>query len=193
VLVPRSPVAELIANRFEPWLESGAVRGLLDVGTGSGCIAIACAHAFPEALVTATDISPEALEVAAINVESHDMAERVALIETDLVTGLEGLFDVIISNPPYVPAGEEGEMPAEYGFEPALGLYSGTDGLDSARQILQDAPKLLSPNGILVLEVGAQWQLLEDAFSGLPFTWLEFEHGGMGVALLHAAEMPRGN
>lgn len=192
VLVPRSPVAELIHDRFEPWIDSAQVRSILDIGTGSGCIAIACALAFPEAAVTATDISADALEVADLNCRRHAVAARVKLKETDLAAGLQGPFDVIISNPPYVPDAEADDIPAEYGHEPALGLYSGADGLDSARRILQDAPALLSPDGILVLEVGAQWEQLGAAFPQFPFTWLEFEHGGTGVGVLQAADLQAG-
>jgi ribosomal protein L3 glutamine methyltransferase len=190
VHVPRSPIAELIADRFEPWIEAAAVRRILDVGTGSGCIAVACALAFPDAAVTATDISSEALEVARKNVEQHQLAARLRLRQADLLDGVEGTYDIIISNPPYVPESEQTVLPEEYGHEPPLGLFSGSDGLDSARRILQDAPRLLSRNGILVLEVGAQWQALERAFPSVAFTWLEFEQGGEGVALLRAADLP---
>jgi ribosomal protein L3 glutamine methyltransferase len=160
------------------------------VGTGSGCIAVACALAFPDAAVTATDISSEALEVARKNVEQHQLAARLRLRQADLLDGVEGTYDIIISNPPYVPESEQTVLPEEYGHEPPLGLFSGSDGLDSARRILQDAPRLLSRNGILVLEVGAQWQALERAFPSVAFTWLEFEQGGEGVALLRAADLP---
>jgi ribosomal protein L3 glutamine methyltransferase len=190
VLVPRSPIAELIVEGFEPWLQamSGA-RRVLEIGTGSGCIAVACALAFPEAEVIATDISPAALEVAAINVARYGLGQRVRLVETDHAAGLQGPFDLIISNPPYVPADEIAELPPEYKREPELGLVSGSDGLDSARRILQDAPSLMHADSILILEVGAQWEALEEAFPELPFTWLEFEQGGTGVALLHAADL----
>jgi ribosomal protein L3 glutamine methyltransferase len=189
VLIPRSPIAELIAEQFQPWLDSAAVRDVLEIGTGSGCIAIAAALAFPDARVTATDISSDALAVAAANVERHGVSDRVRLVRTDHAYGLTDKFDLIVSNPPYVPQSEMAELPAEYTHEPPLGLVSGGDGLDSARRILQDAPKLMRPGAILVLEVGAQWQALEQAFPALPFTWLEFEYGGTGVALLHADDL----
>lgn len=190
VLVPRSPIAELIIDGFEPWLQpAGKGFRILEIGTGSGCIAVACALALPEAEVTATDISPEALEVAAINVARYGLGRRVQLVETDHAAGLTGPFDLIISNPPYVPADELPELPPEYGREPVLGLVSGSDGLDSARRILQDAPSLMHADSVLILEVGAQWEALERAFPELPFTWLEFEQGGTGVALLHAADL----
>ena len=186
VLIPRSPIAELIIDRFAPWLAAEQVRKILEVGTGSGCIAIACALAFPDAQVVATDISPAALDVAGRNIRRHDVADRVSLKLTDHMDGVAGPFDLIISNPPYVPVAEVAQLPAEYRHEPELGLASGADGLDSARRILQDAAQLLSPSGMLVLEVGAQWTALQEAFPQLPFNWLEFEHGGIGVGVLSA-------
>jgi len=189
VLVPRSPIAELIADRFQPWVAPDSVRRILEIGTGSGCIAIACALAFPEAEVVATDISPEALEVAARNVSRQQVESRLELVRTDHADGISGQFDLLVSNPPYVPSGEARELPVEYGHEPSLGLYSGSDGLDSARRILQDASRLLSPQGVLVLEVGAQWQALEQAFPQLPVIWLEFANGGEGVGIIEAAAL----
>ena len=193
VLVPRSPIAELIADRFDPWVAADGVRRILEIGTGSGCIAIACAHAFPQATVVATDISADALAVAAGNVELHDLANRIELLQTDHAEGVQGEFDLLVTNPPYVPDAEAAELPREYGFEPALGLFSGGDGLDSARRILQDAPLLLSEQGVLVLEVGAQWQVLENTFPAMPFTWLEFESGGEGVAVISRTDIEAGN
>jgi ribosomal protein L3 glutamine methyltransferase len=188
VLIPRSPIAELVAEHFEPWVDPESVQNILEIGTGSGCIAIACALAFPHAQVTATDISAAALEVAAANVRRHGVEDRVRLIETDHVDGITGSFDLIVSNPPYVPQAEMEQLPAEYKVEPSLGLVSGVDGLDSARRILQDAPKLMNHYGILVLEVGAQCAVLDRVFPHLAFTWLEFAHGGIGVALLRAED-----
>ena len=189
VLIPRSPVAELIADRFEPWVEPDSIQRVLEIGTGSGCIAIACAKALPRALVTATDISAAALEVAELNILRHGVADRVRLVQTDHAEGRSGPLDLIVTNPPYVPQSEMADLPVEYAHEPELGLVSGRDGLDSARRILQDASRLLGPNGLLVLEVGSQWRMLERAFPMLPFTWLEFEYGGLGVAVLHAREL----
>jgi ribosomal protein L3 glutamine methyltransferase len=189
VLIPRSPIAELVAEHFLPWVEPASVHNILEIGTGSGCIAIACALAFPNAKVTATDISAAALQVAAGNARRHGVEERVQLIETDHVDGVTGGFDLIVSNPPYVPLGEMGQLPAEYKIEPSLGLVSGVDGLDSARRILQDAPKLMNHHGIMVLEVGAQCAVLDQAFPHLAFTWLEFEYGGIGVALLRKEDL----
>jgi ribosomal protein L3 glutamine methyltransferase len=192
VLVPRSPLAELILDRFEPWLDPARINRVLEIGTGSGCIAIACAANFHDAEVVATDISAEALQVAAENVRQHGLRDRVSLVETDHAEGVNGRFDLILSNPPYVPEAEGSELPAEYGFEPALGLYSGGDGLDSARRILQDAPLLLNEQGALVLEVGAQWQALERAFPAMSFTWLVFQSGGEGVALISRQDIENG-
>lgn len=188
VLIPRSPIAELIADDFSPWLDAQRLQRVLEIGTGSGCIAVACALALPHARVVATDISMAALGIAASNIARHDVSSRVELVCTDLAAGIQDRFDLIISNPPYVPAEEMAELPPEYNHEPSLGLVSGSDGLDSARRILQDAPRLLAPHGALVLEVGAQWQALEQAFPRLPFTWLEFARGGIGVALLYASD-----
>lgn len=186
VLIPRSPFAELIYARFEPWLEPARVSRILEIGTGSGCIAVACALAFPQASVVATDLSADALEVARINVDRHDLETRVKLVEADLFAGVEGRFDLIVTNPPYVPEAEVSELPAEYSHEPALALGSGTDGLESTRRILQDAPRYLEPDGLLAVEVGCGWKQLEAAFPGLPFVWPEFESGGEGIALLRA-------
>ena len=189
VLIPRSPIAELIEARFEPWLKAGRVRSIVEIGTGSACIAISCARAFPEARVVATDISAAALTVARINVAKHGAEGQVQLLETDHLDGIQGTYDLIIANPPYVPREEMAALAAEYRHEPELGLVSGADGLDSARRILQDASGLLDADGLLVLEVGAQWHALEEAFPELAFTWPEFEHGGIGVALVHAADL----
>ena len=184
VLIPRSPIGELIVTRFQPWIDPGDVHQILEIGTGSGCIAITCALVFPDAQVVATDISSAALEVAAANAGRHGVSNRVELIETDHAEGLTGSFDLIVTNPPYVPSDEMAKLPSEYRHEPELALVSGVDGLDSARRILQDAPGLLSAQGALIIEVGAQWEALERAFPRLPFTWLDFEYGGEGVALL---------
>jgi len=189
VLIPRSPFAELIAERFEPWLDPGSVGRILEIGTGSGCIAIALALAFPDSEVVAADLMPDALEVARINVERHNLTERITLVESDLFAGVSGVFDLIVSNPPYVPAGEAVGLPAEYAHEPAVALYSGADGLDSSRGILQDAARHLSGHGMLALEVGAWAESLESAFPALGFIWPELEYGGEGIALLPAQQL----
>ncbi|HLF96386.1 MAG TPA: 50S ribosomal protein L3 N(5)-glutamine methyltransferase [Methylococcaceae bacterium] len=190
VLVPRSPIAELIEERFAPWVDPDGVHAVLDLCTGSGCIAIAIAHAFPDAVVDATDISPDALAVARINVERHDLAERVRLIRADLFDGLEGAkYDLIVSNPPYVARAEWQGLPAEYHAEPRLGLESGADGLDAARRILAEAGSHLNPGGALIVEVGNSAAVLEEAFPEVPFCWLEFSRGGEGVFALTAEQL----
>ena len=189
VLIPRSPFAELIHNHFEPWRPPGPVRRILEVGTGSGCIAIAAALAFPDSEVVATDISRQALAVARQNRADYRLEGRVQLLQADLLHGLVGPFDLLLTNPPYVPQANMDELPAEFGHEPGLALVSGADGMASARGILQDAPALLSSHGLLALEVGTGWPALEAAFPGLPFLWPEFEQGGEGIALLTAADL----
>jgi ribosomal protein L3 glutamine methyltransferase len=193
VLIPRSPFAELIQERFAPWLRPGPVRQILEVGTGSGCIAIAAALAFPEAQVTATDISPEALAVAMENRRRYALEARLELREADLLTGLSGPYDLILSNPPYVAEAERAELPAEYKHEPGLGLFSGADGLDCARRILQDAASCLAADGLLALEVGSGWLALEQDQPRLPMVWPEFEAGGEGIALIQASDLGEPN
>jgi ribosomal protein L3 glutamine methyltransferase len=190
VLVPRSPIAELISDRFEPWCDSGAVRNILDLCTGSGCIGVACAEAFPDAAVDASDVSEDALAVAAINVERFGLADRVELVRSDIFNELEGRrYDLIVSNPPYVSLAEMAKLPPEYVCEPGLGLEAGADGLRLVRRILDNARTHMTDNGLLVVEVGASQTALEAAYPRVPFTWVEFEHGGEGVFVMTSSEL----
>ena len=191
VLVPRSPLAELCERGFAPWIDPAAVGRVLDIGTGSGCIAIAAAHALPRARVDATDVSARALAVARGNVRRHRLGGRVAVRRANVYVGLRGRrYDVIVSNPPYVPAAEMRRLPREFQAEPVLGLKAAARGLAIIDRILAGARRHLRPGGILVVEAGNTAAELRRRHSGLPFTWLEFERGGGGVFLLRAADLP---
>lgn len=185
VLVPRSPIAELIATGYRPWVDPDELRCALEIGTGSGCIAIATALNLPACRVDATDVSEAALAVAARNVERHGVAERVRLIRSDLFEAPElGRYDLIVSNPPYVDAGDMAGRPAEFRHEPALGLAAGPDGLAIVRRMLAGAANHLEPDGVLICEVGNSAEALQHDYAEVPFTWLSFEHGGHGVFMI---------
>jgi ribosomal protein L3 glutamine methyltransferase len=185
VIVPRSPFAELTVARFEPWLEPGRVGRVLDIGAGSGCIAVACAFAFPQARVDAIDISADALAVAARNVAKHGVGDRVRLLQGDCFDPVAGeRYDLIVANPPYVSDEEMAALPLEYLHEPELALRAGSDGLAVVRRIIAGAQAHLAQDGVLIVEVGDSEARVNEAFPRLPFVWLEFEQGGGGVFLL---------
>ena len=191
VLVPRSPIAELIERRFEPWAPPTVGR-ILDIGTGCGCIAVTCALAFPRARVDAVDVDEGALALARRNAARHGVAERVEVLRSDLYAALAGRrYDIIVSNPPYVPEGELAKLPAEYGHEPRHALASGPEGLDHPLRILHGAAAHLGEGGILVMEVGATRPALEAHLPGVPVLWVELERGGEGVLLLTAEALTR--
>jgi ribosomal protein L3 glutamine methyltransferase len=192
VIVPRSPFAELIAKGFAPWIEAARVQRVVDLGTGSGCIAIACALRFRQARVDAVDLSPDALAVAARNVQRHGVGARLQLHLGDTFEPLgDATYDLIVSNPPYVSDAEMDALPREYLHEPDMALRAGSDGLDVVRRILRDADAHLAPGGILVVEVGDSEERLQQAYPAMPFLWLEFEHGGGGVFLLTKDDLRR--
>ena len=188
VLVPRSPIAELIQNQFLPWIEAGSVQCVLDVATGSGCLAIAIAKSLPGVDVVASDISEGALEVANINIDRLFVRKQVTLIASDLFENIEGDFDVIVSNPPYVSPKSYQDLPAEYLQEPELALVAEDSGLDFITRILHDAPPFLKDNGILVIEMGEAAMAAERTFP-YPFKWVELEKGGEGIAVIEAKHL----
>jgi ribosomal protein L3 glutamine methyltransferase len=191
VIVPRSFIAELIREQFAPWIDdTKIVTKVLDLCTGSGCLAILAAHAFPDAVVDAVDISSDALEVALLNVANYGLEDRINIIKSDLFSNLTGKqYDVIISNPPYVDAPSMTALPAEYRHEPQLALGSGADGLDVTRQILKHAVDYLNPNGLLVVEIGHNRPALEAVYPNLPFIWLDVSAGDEFVFMLRREDL----
>lgn len=191
VIVPRSHIAELLREQLSPWVDDPwAVSRVLDLCTGSGCLAILAALAFPEARVDAVDISPDALAVARRNVDDYQLAARLRLVESNAFTGIAGEhYDVIISNPPYVNAESMASLPEEYRREPQLALASGEDGLDFVRIILKEAAAHLTPKGVLIVEIGNNQSELERAFPELPFTWLDTAAGDQFVFMLHREDL----
>jgi len=198
VLIPRSPIAELILDRFSPWLSNERLvndreANILDLCTGSGCIGIACALEFENAEVDLLDISAPALDVANMNIQNYGLQDRVNTIESDVFSALgsdqEKRYDLIVTNPPYVDENDFKQMPEEFSKEPKLGLVSGKDGLDFVHQLLSEASRYLKDDGLLVVEVGNSWEALEQAYPEHPFTWIEFEFGGHGVFVMQASEL----
>ena len=190
VLIPRSPIAELVEDGFSSWFPERDPERVLDLCTGSGCIGLATALALPTSRVVLADISEDALDVARINRDRYDLQARVDIVKSDLFSGLKGQrFDLIVSNPPYVDADDLAAMPEEYHHEPALALGSGHDGLDLTRRMLVEARQYLTDDGILIVEVGNSERHLQEAFPELPFLWIEFERGGHGVFALQASDL----
>lgn len=191
VIVPRSFIAELIPEQFQPWItDPWGVTEVLDLCTGSGCLAIMLADAFPHARVDAVDLSPEALEVARRNVDDYQLQERVSLYESDLYAKLPAKqYDLIISNPPYVNSQSMNFLPAEYRAEPRMALAGGTDGMDIVRRIVAGAKERLKRNGVLVIEIGNEYAHAEEAFPALELTWLSTSAGDGSVFLLTAGQL----
>lgn len=194
VIVPRSHIAELLHEQLSPWItDPDAVTSCIDLCTGSGCLAILLADAFPNAAVDATDISDAALEVARRNVSDYGLEQRIELQQCDLFGTQGGQYDLIVSNPPYVDAKTMAALPAEYRAEPPLALAAGEDGLDIIRRILEQAAGHLKHDGVLVVEVGHDRPVLEQAYPDLPFVWLETRAGGDFVFLLTAGDLRAGS
>jgi ribosomal protein L3 glutamine methyltransferase len=189
VIIPRSPIAQLIINYFQPWLVRNPER-ILDLCCGGGCIGISCAYGFDQAEIVLSDISLDALSVADINIEKHNVGSRVCTVHSDLFSDLDGQsFDLIVSNPPYVNLNDFNSMPNEFHHEPELALYSGSDGLDFTRRLLREAAQHLSDEGILIVEVGNSAEALENAFPSVPFFWFEFAEGDGGVFMLSRSQL----
>ncbi len=189
-LVPRSPIAELILGGFSPWLDDREVFRALDLCAGSGCIGIAMASHYPDWLVDLVDVSDDALALARENIEYQNVGDRVRAISSDLFDGVRGeRYDLIVSNPPYVTEDEYAAMPAEYAHEPKLGLTAGNDGLDLALRILREAPEVLTEDGVLIVEVGESERALVELLPEVPFNWVEFAVGQMGVFVIDRGDL----
>jgi ribosomal protein L3 glutamine methyltransferase len=191
VIIPRSPLAELIKQGFAPWLEAQNIHRILDMCTGSGCIAVACALQCEDAHIDAVDLSERALEVASINCERYGLEERITLIQSNLFEALskDVPYDIIIANPPYVSERTYASLPPEYAHEPELALKTEEEGLALVITILKQAKHYLGEKGVLVVELGNGQLLLEERFPHVPFVWLHFNNGGEGVFLLSASEL----
>lgn len=197
VLIPRSPIAQMIEQHFKEWWQGStdsttglpAPKRILDLCTGSGCLGILAAKAFPEAEVELLDLSFDALEVAEQNIAAHQLEHQVQALHSDLFSAASGRYDLIISNPPYVDAEDMASLPEEYLHEPAMALEAGEDGLDLVRIMLMQARQHLTDDGLLVVEVGNSWPALVEAYPQLPFVWPSFERGGHGVFVLQAQDL----
>lgn len=190
VLVPRSPIAELINERFEPWTHADEIKTILDCCTGSACIAISCQFNFPQAQLSASDLSPDALDVARINLQKHGLTEGITLYESDLFERIPAQkFDLIVANPPYVDSVEMAVLTDEFKAEPEMGLAAGKDGLQCVDRILLQAQDYLSEKGLLVVEVGHSQPAMMEKYDYLPLSWIEFEHGGSGVFCITAKQL----
>lgn len=190
VIIPRSPIAELIQDKFNPWIAQDKVNNVLDLCTGSGCIAILAAIHFPDAQVDAVELSKDAIAVAKINVSRFELESQLKIFNSDLFNQLpDKKYDIIVSNPPYVDSEDYTDLPLEYLHEPKQALVASDEGLGLVIEILKHASKYLTPHGILIVEVGYLSDVLEARFPNIPFTWLQFEQGGEGVFLLTAKEI----
>lgn len=189
VIVPRSHIGGFLIEHGRPWIKPGSVKSVLDLCTGSGCIAVAAAMAFPDASVDATDIDPLALALAEKNIKEYDMSHRVQLIESDIFQNLSTEYDLILSNPPYVPAAEIAHFPAEYQHEPIAAFDGGPDGLDLVHKILTGASEFLAPGGQIVIEVGESWTTLEQAYPKVAFNWLETGVEDSGLFIMDRTEL----
>jgi ribosomal protein L3 glutamine methyltransferase len=189
VIVPRSHIGGFLLENGRPWIKPGSVKHILDLCTGSGCIAVAAAMVFPDASVDATDIDPKALALAEKNIKEYEMEDRIQLIESDIYQNLSAVYDLILSNPPYVPADEIAHFPAEYQHEPTAAFDGGPDGLDLVHKILQSASEFLAPDGHIVIEVGESWTTLEQAYPKVAFNWLETGVEDSGLFIMDKAEL----